>query len=318
MANEQHSKRKLARSTQERYAKTAGRLLAKFEEENNCKIADDPQLLKEWLTEALSGKYSTRTLGVYRSALNYALGNAGVDIEIPSLVAHKGGSRAGQRAKRLPDDIIDRMMKTAFYDRFGIHARIGVTIMFCSRHFGLRPIEWFGAVYDDEEKQLLVRNAKHSRGRSFGEYRTLHVSEGMPDRVIEAVRWLLDTMAEQGFHITDLADHDPDVTRLMADAVRRVHDKCFAGADGSGKAEPRFTLYSGRHQFAAHAKAAGLSKIEVAALMGHASPDTAGEHYGRRSAGRAGGIHVQPDEADIQAVERIVFAKKISQTPSFV
>jgi integrase len=318
MANEERSKRKLARSTQERYAKTAGRLLAKFEEENNCKLSDDPQFLREWLINELSGKFSARTIRVYRSALHYALGKSGVDIDIPDLSTGQSGNRAGLRAKRLPDDIIDRMMKTAFYDRFGIHARIGVTIMFCSRHFGLRPIEWFGAVYDDEEKQLLVKNAKHSRGRSFGEYRTLHVSEGMPDRVLEAVRWLLDTIAEQGFHITDLDDHDPDVTRLMADAVRRVHDKCFAGADGSGKAEPRFTLYSGRHQFAAHAKAAGLSKIEIAALMGHASPETAGEHYGRRTAGRAGGIHVEPDEGDIQAVERIVFAKKISQTPSFV
>ncbi|GAB0154511.1 hypothetical protein MnBA_39110 [Marinobacterium sp. BA1] len=222
------------------------------------------------------------------------------------------------RAKRLPDDIIDSMMKTAFYGRFGIHARIGVTIMFCSRHFGLRPIEWFGALYDEEERHLLVRNAKHSRGRSFGEYRTLHVGEGMPERVIEAVRWLLNTIAEQGSHVTDLDDHDADVTRLMAVAVRRVHDKCIAGRESQDKTAPRFTLYSGRHQFAAHAKAGGFSKVEVAALMGHASPDTAGEHYGRRTAGRVGGIHVQPDEADIQAVERIVFAKKISQTPSFV
>lgn len=318
MAKAKHSKQQLARSTKERYAKTAGRLLARFEEENSCKLADDPQRLKEWLAQELSGKYSARTLRVYRSALNYALGNAGVDIEVPSLVPHKGNNRSGRRAKRLPDGVLDDMLKTAFGARFGLHARLGVTIMFCSRHFGLRPIEWFGAVYDEEERQLIVRNAKHSHGRSFGEHRTLHVNEDMPDRVLEAVRWLLDTIAESGFHVTDLEDHDEGLTRLIADAVRRVYDKCFSRDDSERKTDPRYTLYSARHQFAAHAKAAGLTKIEVAALMGHASPDTAGEHYGRRSSGRTGGIHVRPSEADIQAVERIVFAKQNRHVPSFV
>ena len=45
------------------------------------------------------------------------------------------------------------------------------------------------------------------------------------------------------------------------------------------------TLYTARHQFSANAKSDGLSKEEVAALMGHASIYTAGEHYGKRRGG---------------------------------
>lgn len=315
MANDHHPHKKLARSTQARYAKTAGRLLARFEEENNCKIGDDVQFLQEWLINELDGNYSVRTIGVYRSALNYALRNAGIEIDLSNIGGASGNfGISGRRAKRLPDKVIDEMLKTAFHRKFGLHAQLGVTMMFCSRHFGLRPIEWLGAELDDQ--RLIVRNAKHSNGRSFGDFRTLHISEAMPERVMDAVRWLLNTIQSTGHHLADLDDREGIIDMKIGKAVRRVFDRAFPC--DKPRSEPRFTLYSGRHQFAADAKASGLSKIEIAALMGHASPNTAGEHYGRRTSGCRDGIHVSPDEADILAVERIAFAKRITQAPSFV
>jgi integrase len=61
------------------------------------------------------------------------------------------------------------------------------------------------------------------------------------------------------------------------------------------------TLYSLRHQIAADAKQSGGSKAEVAALMGHASDETAGRHYGRRVSGQRR-LKVQPSAADVATV----------------
>ncbi|MGZ8160209.1 MAG: hypothetical protein ACXWT4_15560, partial [Methylobacter sp.] len=63
-------------------------------------------------------------------------------------------------------------------------------------------------------------------------------------------------------------------------------------------------LYSARHQFAADAKKSGLSKTAIAALMGHASQETAATHYGRRTAGR-GGFRVTADKADVARVQTL-------------
>ena len=64
------------------------------------------------------------------------------------------------------------------------------------------------------------------------------------------------------------------------------------------------TLYTARHQFSANAKSSdGLTRTEIAALMGHASIYTAGEHYGKRRSGR-GRLGVPRSEAEVDASER--------------
>lgn len=65
-----------------------------------------------------------------------------------------------------------------------------------------------------------------------------------------------------------------------------------------------YTLYTARHQFSANAKSSdGLTRTEIAALMGHASIYTAGEHYGKRRSGR-GRLGVPRSEAEVDASER--------------
>jgi len=66
------------------------------------------------------------------------------------------------------------------------------------------------------------------------------------------------------------------------------------------------TLYTARHPFSANAKSDGLTREEVAALMGHASIYTAGTHYGKRRSGHGGlGMHV--DGEKVRARGQLLF-----------
>src|SRR3546814_19040120 len=73
------------------------------------------------------------------------------------------------------------------------------------------------------------------------------------------------------------------------------------------------TLYSLRHQLLADAKLT-LTQPEVAAIAGHASDATAGQHYGRRRSGvRAPAVAPSPgDVAPVRSEERRVGKECVS------
>ncbi|MCA8451381.1 hypothetical protein, partial [Burkholderia vietnamiensis] len=101
----------------------------------------------------------------------------------------------------------------------------------------------------------------------------------------------LGHVPEMTGHVAEIAGHDPET----AGHVRPKYAACF----GSRKTYP--TLYSARHQFAADAKSSGWTQAEVAALLGHASDDTAARHYARARSGQSA-IRVAPVGQEIQTV----------------
>lgn len=64
-----------------------------------------------------------------------------------------------------------------------------------------------------------------------------------------------------------------------------------------------YIAYSARHQFVEDAKKAGVSLEELAAIMGHASIETATFHYGRKAAGKPGNFKVTANSADLERVK---------------
>jgi len=168
---------------------------------------------------------------------------------------------------------------------------------------GLRPLEWQSAqliINSTGGSELHVKNAKNTNKRSHGEDRIIHLSN-ITDSELEIIRLqLINVTAALG---------KSDVQNLentgLEDLYRNCRD-CLYKANR--KLWPRKTkfisLYSARHQFAADAKKSGLSKEAIAALMGHASVETAGTHYGRRVSGR-GGFRVKADQSDIDRVEQL-------------
>jgi len=176
---------------------------------------------------------------------------------------------------------------------------------------------------------LLVENGKQSGERAFGPMRTLMLDEFLLDPdAVDAARWLMGRacrMTEEEFR------------KVITNANRqlqRVIASC--GKPCQLRNQDSITLYTARHQFAADAKKAGLSRVEIAALMGHASPETATAHYGRRRHGRDSvGVNMRHDNGsmpnnrrpgfrvpvwphpdDVQAVQDIVDRKARKAVPA--
>lgn len=156
---------------------------------------------------------------------------------------------------------------------------------------GLRPSEWPGArlVETREGPLLRVRNAKHSNGRAHGPERRMSII------VDEAALTVVEAMLEYVEAALDFTSWDT----VYEGCRKTLYRTCRA----LWPRRTRYpTLYSSRHQFAADCKSSGLRPADLAALMGHASIDTAMTHYGRRQAGR-GQIKVRPDPEDVRRVE---------------
>lgn len=145
-----------------------------------------------------------------------------------------------------------------------------------AKYTGLRPVEWRSVVYSKETNEIIVKNAKHTNGRSFGKERTIslkHLEKYKIDDIILHIK-ISDAMVESN----NWEQYYKGCSNLLRYSARKIWPK---------KAKYP-TLYSCRHQFSADMKASGCTKREVAALMGHASDLTAQEHYGRKKHGVSG------------------------------
>ncbi|WP_051849026.1 hypothetical protein [Thiomonas sp. FB-Cd] len=158
---------------------------------------------------------------------------------------------------------------------------------------GLRPAEWrLAHVTRDPQTldvALLVQNAKATNGRAHGATRTVVIP------ALDAPDWASLNHLLQA------------IKRLNAE---RLYDQAYAGVrqairraarDLWPKRQRRPTLYSGRHQFAADAKSAGLAPEQIAALMGHGIIETHQTHYGKRRCGR-GAVRVRAAQHDVEQV----------------
>jgi hypothetical protein len=155
------------------------------------------------------------------------------------------------------------------------------------RRAGLRPSEWAKArlLHCAKSKRcmLVVRNRKDTNGRSHGAFRRLVWNRASAEVDIIPIRAFLEVVDGQlrGAPLEDRADRWKTFCRAMQDRLRNLSRALWPRR----KRHP--CLYTARHMFAAVAKAEN-SKIEIAALMGHAVDETATKHYARPSKGRKG------------------------------
>lgn len=279
----------------------------------------------DYLKKRVDGQYSKSTLRSLKAAIRYGLNYFDCyDFTIPDFIPGTSEASArGQRRKTFPMDIANAMKEKVFSGkRYDNLARLGVMMTYSSIFFGLRPSEWFSARLTNADTELVIINAKYSPelGRSFGPSRTILIGDDLPVYVLDGMKWVIDEIQRLGLSVKH-PDEVTDVLRQsLANSVARVYDAVMRDGNGGKikkvKNKPRCTMYSARHQFAANAKNAGLSQLQIAALMGHSSIETAGTHYGRRRHG-TNGFHVSPHDEDIEAVEKM--QKKIPQAiPSFV
>jgi integrase len=184
------------------------------------------------------------------------------------------------KAKRFPEGDLDRTCFAALASRSPNGGKL-VKYLRASALCGCRPCEWPGAIFRKSEAagfdwELIVRNAKNSNDRSTGEIRTLRWPELADDQVEDVAAWI--ALSSQ--------DRYDTLMGTLASLLARLAKRLF----------PRRTslpsLYSTRHEAAARWKARYVVPDQspemrtfalavVAALLGHASDESAAEHYGR-------------------------------------
>jgi hypothetical protein len=159
---------------------------------------------------------------------------------------------------------------------------------------GLRPVEWRNAliVQHNGMNALKIQNAKNTNGRGHGPTRTL-LLEDITEEDLRAIKGHLNNV--RTFIGMDEYEY---FYKGCAISLYKACRQCWP------RRKKHITLYSTRHQFSSNAKSSGFSKIEVAAMMGHAVDITATVHYGRKIAGNES-LGVSPIEEDVSRVRSI-------------
>lgn len=256
--------------------------------------------VKWWITTKLRDVLNgTKKISDINGFIEYAqrLG----DIEDRHL-ASQSLLTSGQKSKFMSNEIIESVHRSVYKAKrtntttlFYLDAYIKANMM-----VGLRPIEWFDAeiIKDTQSRTLMlkVRNAKHTQGRGFGEFRHI-VLNGIRQREIEHILHYLDIISLQKKYgkvsdVTSFAKFNHLLQNSLANhvSVNFPHIK------------KKPTIYSLRHQVVADAKAAGLSDVEIAAFFGHGSTRTARQHYGTRFNGSGRPFKFKPSAENVEAV----------------
>jgi hypothetical protein len=138
---------------------------------------------------------------------------------------------------------------------------------------GVRPCEFFGCRL--KGRILWVSSAKYSEAneRGIAECRPIELL-GFNDVELGE---LADLIARLNRELAAVGGDRTKIVRRYSAMMRRVRD-FVPSASG-------LTIGSTRHQFRANLAAAGYSREEVAAAMGHAVVRTAEAHYGRKNKG---------------------------------
>ncbi|MDG1580568.1 site-specific integrase [Pseudomonas sp. GOM6] len=131
-----------------------------------------------------------------------------------------------------------------------------------------------------EGTRISILGAKHSHGGLRGADRMLEADEDFCQLVCNAL---------EAFR--------SDVRSL--DSIRIVIHEAAKEVFSRGKPPSMYTL---RHQFGANLKASGMSRVEMAYVMGHQATDSIGR-YGDKRYGRAEAVKVRPAKgADLSKV----------------
>lgn len=157
---------------------------------------------------------------------------------------------------------------------------------------GMRPIELKTATIIEQGEEnptnlptpiLRIKNAKNTNGRSHGSHRHLGLAEVSSDDLIYLKIALAYTSESSSTGLIGPKGEREDWNsyyKKLRDNFYRVINKLYPNP------KKRITFYSCRHQFIANLKATGYQLAEIAAITGHATDETASEHYGKKKNGR--------------------------------
>lgn len=283
-------------ATERAYEKRAEQLLADCEREMGQSWRDDPLAACQHIA-AKRVHVGKATWRQYRSALKFFMRRNGpveavafLDMCGADVCKSPATNTSAKKARALSEsDLVELLRDLA--NRKGRWDKILGLWLVAGSVTGLRPGEWATAELSPDGMILSVQNAKHTNGRGHGERRTLQLHDIPPGRRL-AIKEFLQALAE-------LAPGGSSFGRVYNSCRRRL-TRVTRALWPTRKKHP--SLYSPRHQVTADCKASGASLAEVAAILGHATDETASAHYGRRTAGEKTGGRVSVPAAEAERV----------------
>lgn len=170
---------------------------------------------------------------------------------------------------------------------------------------GLRPNEWRTATLKEEDGRIILRskNFKRNEVRSYADFREIDLTDSSEESI---------TFVKQQVSIVQ--------GMIKNNMMEAYYNGCasllyWCNKTIWKKRKANITLYTGRHQFSANAKAdKTVSGVERAALMGHKTTKTSTERYGL---GRTGSKGLTPKIADRSVLSQIADPMKNSPKRKF-
>lgn len=233
------------------------------------------------------------------ASLEYA--NAMKSMKYSPVVAIKKpwrGNTSSQKSKKFSNEELSLFVSEVkkFKWKWSVCAAVWVA---ANRFVGLRPSEWRTVKLKEGQNIILeVRNGKNSNGRANGTLRHLDITD-LRKKELALIKRQLKFVAQFAATDSDWNSYYEGVRQVIYRIARRIQ----------GNQRKYLSFYSTRHQFSADAKSSGMSKTEVAALMGHATNETATMHYGKKKHGGSG-FRVKPDANEVATV-RIKIGKSL-------
>ena len=183
---------------------------------------------------------------------------------------------SSSKVKRLREEDIPKLAQAMYFDTNSEWSRRAFDYLIAGMGCGLRPVEWEMTQLientEDSGKTLLVKNAKATNGRAGCDFREVPIPDDLIGQIVERhVRNVHEFAHKAPFNVYYSA-----CRFALHRAVRKIWPN---------NPQKHYSLYSGRHQFCANLKISRKTLTEIAKLMGHASIETAAQHYGRRICG---------------------------------
>lgn len=330
--------------TKAAYSKRAVSIISRFGKLHNLGEDDliNPDDFINWLIEQRA-KLKSASWRQYKAALVYYLEEAEQEelaqaiLELENKPTEKKASKLRRTSSnkkksvsefdesRITDSLLEQIKNGSFW------AKPTLAFFKAILATGLRPFELSTcklvlAPKDIDAPEfphypvLVVKNAKHTNNRAHGEFRHLYLHDLLEESINYlrlAIQYANPSTNEgwttpSGNKANDWEHYYQNIRQCLYRTVR-------LSTNTTTRKGPFVTIYSARHQFIANLKLAGYKLEEIAALVGHATDDTATFHYGRKTSGRSGSGLPQPDTeevAKIRQVYGIASKPKPAPTPS--
>jgi integrase len=158
---------------------------------------------------------------------------------------------------------------------------------------GVRVCEFFGCRL--VKRILWVSSAKYSEAneRGIAEFRPIELLQFNDQELGE----LADLIARLNCELEAVNGDRSRLVRRYSAMMRRVRDLVPSASS--------LTIGATRHQFRANLAAAGYSREEISAAMGHAVVGTAETHYGRKSKGWYPNENYRPISVPASVIARV-------------